>query len=176
MNASQLHHNQPQIKLWPFSLIIIILFGIIIFLNGFSKQRDNVDLVCFAQFQHTKNSNNSEVKLWIKSDQNGAKIQYDYSSHGEVLGSLLLTGKLLHLDVSDLEYQFQFTKGKLVKDIQLKNLPSHLDGILVEGRKELFKNNQLLLTMTVTQMNIKKGYSIVQFKPSNNIWACKINN
>ena len=173
----QLHHNQASFKLWPLSLLVLAILGMIVFLNGFVQDRDHLNLTCDASLYPHKVNDKKEKSLVLKvtSDGKKAQIRYDYFSDGHSMGIMLLNGKLIKLEVAEMTYNFRFTKGEIRKDIYQKGLPVHLNDILKAGREVLTNHKGIDISMQVTQMDRNKGYSIVKFDPGNNVWACRIN-
>lgn len=177
MKNRRLHHNQTSFKLWPLSVLVLSVLALIIFLNGFVEDRDTIDLTCNASLYGSSSTKNNDkmIQLRVINDGKIAQIRYAYFDNGNPLGTMVLTGKLLRLEVAEMTYKFHFTRGEVLKDIQQDTLPTHLNDILKIGRQVLDNPKGLDISMKVTQMDRNKGYSIVKLEPGNNIWACQIN-
>lgn len=175
VNNRGFNHHQNSFKLWPLSLLVLVILGMIVFLNGFVKERDGIHLTCNATLLNANNKKDDVTKsltLSVNSDGEQAEIRYDYFANAKPKGSLLLKGKLMRLEVAEMTYNFRFTKGEVRKDIYQVSLPKHLKEILETGRKVLTHSKGVDISMQVTQMDKSRGYSIVKFEPGNNIWAC----
>lgn len=176
MKANPLLYGK-RVKIWPLALMMITILLVVFGLHNVADQKDDWDLSCDASMYKpdAANDHNHSVKLTVKSHDGHVVISYDYMENGVYQGSIRMTGDIIAFEVSSLTLHIKVTAGEALSSLNRPDLPNHFKRILDDNFAFLSRvNNGVTLSLQMSEMDLKRGFAVLNFFPGNNIWACDI--
>ncbi len=175
-----------RFTLWPIALTIVVLTWVCLGLNHFAASRGIPELSCKSElyFQssaaktinHADKDHTSIKQLTFDLTKHDKQVllTFSYLEDSKVLGSIEFEGRLLGLEVASMTYKLMLSRGDITASLDDSQLPQEIRQ-LIANEKIVNRHRELLpIDLQLLEANPDASEVIVQLRPSNNIWQCKM--
>ncbi|WP_144210849.1 hypothetical protein [Shewanella donghaensis] len=158
---------------------LIIFFSSIFLLEYFADSRDIWTFDCHSDMYEFSTEQDTVVEheqglLYLSLSMNKKQISLDYynSKGSKDHEYASFEGELTELEVGDVIYELALE----LKDFQFQEHNPFLHDYLLRelhiSDEQLALHNKITVAVQVIEMDIKKKYILIKFKPYNMLWAC----
>ncbi|MGL5359072.1 MAG: hypothetical protein ACRDBI_05045 [Shewanella sp.] len=170
-----------RIRLWH--CLAAVFSGTILFLllNDDIGGEDNLDLSCYAELYASpfvvdeSLTFNQTLTLDINLEGDTIKLAYHFGDRGKNLASIVYHGESLAFEAGTMTYKLEVDTASVKMDLLQVDLPEPIKDAVNKSRGVLVNYGVINFDMQIVDFDTINGFTLVKFKPSGSLWACRTN-
>ncbi|MGL6123166.1 MAG: hypothetical protein ACRC1W_09135, partial [Shewanella sp.] len=142
---------------------------------------DNLDLSCYAELysspfvgDHSSIFNQS-LTLDINLHDEGVKLAYHYGFDGKKMASIVYHGQSVAFEIGTMTYKLELEEANVKLDLLQVGLPEPIRVAVDKSRAALVADGVIGFDMQIVDFDTINDFTLLRFKPSGTLWACRTN-